>query len=75
MADWRAMGNSLSNWLTDKKEQAKSVPPPAHQIADRPPMGIMPKGTKQAEAQGAKPATISHGGGPGQTRYDYSDGR
>ena len=78
MADWRAMGNQLRKWLRNRMELKRGETPPARKNNVQPQAmaPVVPKGMDKKDVQGAKHMEASsHGGGPGQTRYDYSDKR
>ncbi len=72
--EWRAMDNNLSSWLRADKGPEPSAAPLANPVTDRQSLVLVPTDTNPASA-----ATTVHtvntscGGGPGQTRYDYSD--
>ena len=77
-ADWRAMGNHLSKWLQNSQESKSGESPLGHKDnghtqATAP---AVSKGSDQVDGQGAKTmGAFSRGGGPGQSRFDYSDMR
>ncbi len=75
-AEWRAMGKSLGSWLRADKDPEPTVAPLANPVTDRQPLATVPKGTNQTRVSTTMhTVNTSCGGGPGQTRFDYSDKR
>ena len=74
--EWRAIGNNLSSWLRADKGPGSSVAPLANPFTDRQPLGLVPTDTNLVGGTTTRhTVNTSCGGGPGQTRYDYSDKR